>query len=281
MIVITSVREMSEKAGSLKKSGRTIGFVPTMGYLHEGHCSLIRSARRNSDTVVVSIFVNPPQFGRGEDLDAYPRDFKRDERLAEKAGADIVFYPEANDVYAGDHRTFVTVEKLTEGLCGSSRPGHFRGVTTVVAKLFGVVRPDTAYFGQKDAQQAIVIKKMAADLNMGVAIRVEPIVREVDGLAMSSRNVYLSPAERVDALVLSRSLKKARSLIEGGQRNAENVKEAIEEVVNTAPSAAIDYVAIVNAANLIDLKTLQGEALIALAVFIGKTRLIDNCIIHV
>ena len=271
---------MSTFVKMLKKEAKTIGLVPTMGYLHEGHLSLARTAKKHTDVVVMSIFVNPIQFGPDEDFERYPRDLKRDEELARSAGVDVIFYPPAKEMYPQGYSTYVNVEKLTDALCGESRPGHFRGVTTVVAKLFGIVSPDMAYFGQKDAQQAIVIKKMAADLNMGVETKVLPIVREKDGLAMSSRNVYLSESERKDAAVLYQSLKKAEGLINAGEKDPGKVMKAMEELIKAKPSARIDYISMVDAKQLEDLKdTVSGEVLIALAVFIGKTRLIDNIIL--
>jgi len=270
---------MSTLVKIFKKEGKSISLIPTMGYLHEGHLSLFRAARKHADVVVASIFVNPIQFGPKEDFEKYPRDIKRDEQLAESAGVDVIFHPSANDMYPEGFSTFVDVAGLTDKLCGASRPGHFKGVTTVVAKLFHIVRPDIAYFGQKDAQQAIVIKKMAEDLNMNVEIKIMPIVRESDGLAMSSRNMYLSVSERKDAPVLYESIKKAESLIRSGEKDAAKLTKAMEDMIRIVPSAKIDYVSVVDAKNLEKVKMITGETLIAIAVFIGKTRLIDNIIV--
>lgn len=270
---------MSTLVKILKKEGKSIGLVPTMGYLHEGHLSLVRAAKKHVDVVVMSIFVNPIQFGACEDFEKYPRDFKRDEELATSAGVDIIFAPRAEEMYPDGYATYVNIERLTETMCGRSRPGHFKGVTTVVAKLFDIVRPEIAYFGQKDAQQAIVIKKMAEDLNMGVEIKMMPIIRESDGLAMSSRNVYLSGPERKDAAVLYGSLKKAESLVKSGVRDAKKIAGTIEESIKAVPTAKIDYISITDTLELKEINKVSGETLMALAVFIGKTRLIDNIIV--
>lgn len=279
MKVVDSISRMSTLVKILKKEGKSVGFVPTMGYLHEGHLSLVRTAKKHTDIVMMSIFVNPIQFGPGEDIDKYPRDFKHDEQMAQSAGVDVLFYPLAKDMYPAGYSTYVNVESLTENLCGRSRPGHFKGVATVVAKLFGIVKPDIAYFGQKDAQQAIIIKKMVEDLNMGVEIKVLPTMREADGLAMSSRNTYLSSSEREDAAVLHQSLEKAEYLIKKGERDVKKVIKAIESSIKEKPSTKIDYISIVDAKNLKDVDVITGEVLIALAVFVGKTRLIDNIIL--
>lgn len=282
MKTIEKISRMMTLSKIMKKEGKTIGFVPTMGYLHEGHLSLVRTAKKHADIVVMSIFVNPIQFSPGEDFNTYPRDLKHDEELARQAGVDVIFYPSGSQMYPDGYATYVNVELLTETLCGSSRPGHFKGVTTVVAKLFEIVKPDIAYFGQKDAQQAIVIKKMVEDLNMSVEIKVLPIIRDPDGLAMSSRNVHLSEDERKDALCLYQSLKKAEDLIDRGERDSKRIIKAVEDVIiRVAPSAKIDYISIVDTKTLQDLKTISQEALVALAVFIGKTRLIDNIIVNV
>ncbi|MFH0764633.1 MAG: pantoate--beta-alanine ligase [Candidatus Omnitrophota bacterium] len=279
MKLVDSISRMSTLAGMYRKEGKVIGFVPTMGALHEGHLSLIRTAKKHTDVVVVSIFVNPIQFGETEDLDKYPKDIKRDEELAGTAGADVIFYPSIAQMYPDGYSTFVFVEKLTDTLCGASRPGHFKGVTTVVAKLFGIVKPDIAYFGQKDAQQAVVIKKMAEDLNMGIEIKVLPIIREEDGLAMSSRNAYLSEEERRDAGVLYRSLEKAENLIKRGERDPKKVITAVTEMIYGVPGVKIDYVSITDTKSLKDLDKISREALIAIAAYIGKTRLVDNIIV--
>jgi len=281
MQVITKIREMQQTAERLRRDGKIIGFVPTMGYLHEGHLSLLRIARQKSDVTVMSIFVNPTQFGPNEDFDRYPRNFARDEKLAEANGCDIVFYPSIEEMYPQPYLTYVNVEKITTGLCGASRPGFFRGVTTVVTKLFNIVKPHLAVFGQKDAQQAIVVRQMVRDLNFDLEIVIAPIVREPDGLAMSSRNTYLSESERKEAVVLYKALMHAKKLIEAGERDAEFLKREMSKIINSAPSARIDYVAIVDAYQLRELLKLEGEVLIALAVWIGNTRLIDNLIITV
>ncbi len=276
MKVVDTIPRMSTLVKIFKKKGKSISLVPTMGYLHEGHLSLVRAAKKHTDVVVMTIFVNPLQFGPKEDFEKYPRDLKRDEELATGAGADIIFSPSVKDMYPAGYATFVNVEKLTASLCGPARPGHFKGVTTVVAKLFEIVRPDIAYFGQKDAQQAIVIKKMADDLNMGIEIKVMPIIREPDGLAMSSRNIYLSAGERKEALVLHESLKRAGEMVKSGERDSKKIIKAMQELIKGVPTAKIDYISIVDTVNLKEIKTIAGEILIAVAVFIGKTRLIDN-----
>jgi len=279
MKIVEQIARMSTLAKILKKEGKSIGFVPTMGYLHEGHLSLVRVAKKHTDVVVMSIFVNPAQFGPKEDFDKYPRDLKHDEELSRAAGVDVIFAPSVKEIYPEGYATYVTVEDLSGVMCGASRPTHFRGVTTIVAKLFGIVKPNIAYFGQKDAQQAIIIKKMAEDLNMDVEIKVMPILRERDGLAMSSRNVYLSEAERRDAVVLHEALKRAEGLVAGGEKDPAVIKRGMEEMIKEKPTAKIDYIAVVDTKNLKELKTISQEALIALAVFMGKTRLIDNIIV--
>ncbi len=279
MKIIDSISRMSVLIKILKKEGKSIGFVPTMGYLHEGHLSLVRTAKKHTDVVAMSIFVNPIQFDRREDLEKYPRDFKHDEGLARDAGVDIIFYPSVKDMYPDGYSTYVNVEGLTDYLCGSSRPGHFKGVTTVVAKLFGIVKPDIAYFGQKDAQQAIVIKRMATDLNMDIEIKILPIIREKDGLAMSSRNINLSEPERKDAAVLFQALKKAEALVKEGERDAKKIIRQMEAMIKGKETAKIDYISIVDTKDLKPMSTVLSEALVALAVFFGKTRLIDNIIV--
>ncbi len=281
MKVVNTIPRMSTLVKISKKEGKSIGLVPTMGYLHEGHLSLVRAAKKHVDVVVMSIFVNPIQFGACEDFEKYPRDFKRDERLATSAGVDIIFAPSAEEMYPDGYVTYVNVEHLTETMCGQSRPGHFKGVTTVVAKFFDIIKPDIAYFGQKDAQQAIVIKKMAGDLNMGVEIKIMPTIREPDGLAMSSRNVYLSPDERKNAVTLYESLKRAESLVKSGERDAKKITRMIEESIKRVPAAKIDYISITDTLRLKEISKVSGETLMALAVFIGKTRLIDNIIVKV
>lgn len=281
MKIIDNISRMSTFVKMMKKEGKSIGLVPTMGCLHDGHLSLVRTAKKHTDVVVMSIFINPIQFGAGEDFEKYPRDFKRDEELARTAVVDVIFYPSVKEMYPQDYATYINVEGLTGVLCGASRPGHFRGVTTVVAKLFGIVRPDMAYFGQKDAQQALVIKKMVEDLDMDIDIKILPIVREKDGLAMSSRNIYLSQEERACAPVLYQSLKKAELLVNQGERDPKKIIKAMEEMIRPKASARIDYISIVDTEKLKDVKVVSGEALIALAVFIGKTRLIDNITVKV
>jgi pantoate--beta-alanine ligase len=279
MRVVRSVAAMQRIACDLKRRGR-IGFVPTMGYLHEGHLGLVRAARRQSDFVVVSIFVNPMQFGPKEDFRRYPRDFGRDRRLLQSAGADFIFYPAVRDMYPEGFATFVDVERLGEGLCGKSRPGHFRGVATVVTKLFNAVLPDVAVFGAKDAQQAFVIRRMVRDLNFRTRIIILPTAREKDGLAMSSRNVYLTPEQRAEAPVLHRSLLLAKRLIGQGERNAAKVKAAMRRMILRESDGRIDYAEMVDTDELRPVRTIRGETLIALAVFYGKTRLIDNTIVR-
>lgn len=281
MLIIRKIEQMQKESERLREEGKRIGLVPTMGYLHEGHLSLVRIARERSNVVVMSIFVNPTQFGPGEDFHSYPRDFNRDVKLAEKEGCDIIFYPTVEEMYPQGYATYVNVERLTEGLCGRSRPGHFRGVTTVVTKLFNIVKPHIAVFGQKDAQQAFVIKRMVRDLNFDIEIVVGPTIREKDGLAMSSRNTYLSERERKDALVLYQSLKLAQNLLSSGERDPKKVVKEMEKLIRTKKSALIDYISIVDSENLQEVERIEGEVLIALAVKIGKARLIDNIIIKV
>ena len=271
---------MQRIARSWRGKGR-VGLVPTMGYLHEGHLKLVRAARRQSRFVVVSIFVNPIQFGPKEDFRRYPRDFARDRRLLASAGADFIFYPGVKDMYPEGFATFVEVERLGDGLCGKSRPGHFRGVTTVVAKLFNIVLPDVAVFGAKDAQQAFVIRRMARDLCFHTRIVIMPTAREKDGLAMSSRNVYLTPEQRAEAPVLHRSLLLARRLIVQGERRAAKVKAAMRRMVRRESGGRIDYVEMVDTDELRPVKTIKGEVLVALAVCFGKPRLIDNVTVKI
>ncbi len=278
--VVRTVAEMHRIADRMRGAGLRIGLVPTMGYFHEGHLSLIRQVRRVSDRVVVSIFVNPIQFGPKEDYGAYPRDFKRDIALVQRLGGDLVYAPPAEELYPEGYATYVEVEGLTEQMCGASRPGHFRGVTTVVCKLFAAVKPHVAVFGQKDAQQATVIRRMVRDLNLDVEVLVSPTVREADGLAMSSRNVYLSPEARREAPVLYQSLQEARTLVQQGERRAGVVVETMRRRIGQRPHAQIEYVAAVDAENLKPLGELSGEILLALAVRFGKARLIDNLVVQ-
>lgn len=276
MKLIDSVTRMSTLAGILRKEGKSIGLVPTMGYLHEGHASLIGAARKQHDSVILSVFVNPMQFGPKEDFDRYPRDLKRDARIAAEAGADILFHPSADEMYPQRYATYVNVERLADGLCGSSRPGHFRGVATVVAKLFGITRPHAAYFGRKDAQQVAVIRKMAGDLNMGVKIKVMPTVREKDGLAMSSRNAYMTERERADAAVIYRALRKAESLVMAGQRSSRRIIAAMAQMIAGVPSVKVEYISIVDPEEMSELETVSSDAIVSVAARVGRTRLIDN-----
>jgi pantoate--beta-alanine ligase len=258
----------------------TVGFVPTMGYLHEGHLALVKQARIENSAVIVSVYVNPAQFGPREDFDAYPRELNRDLELLQEEGVDIVFVPSDEEMYPPEFSSWVDVEKITERLEGASRPGHFRGVATVVAKLFNIVQPNKAYFGQKDAQQAAVIKRMVADLNMGVEIVVVPTFRESDGLAMSSRNIYLSPKERQAATILFKALTLARQLRQGGEKDAEKIRRQMTSFIQKEPLARIDYVSIADAETLEELNLIDRPALASLAVRIGKTRLIDNMLLE-
>lgn len=276
MRIVRAVAEMKAVSRELRARGKRIGFVPTMGFLHEGHLSLVRECRGRTDVSVVSIFVNPAQFGPKEDLGAYPRDLAKDAGSLEREGVDYLFHPEPAEMYPEGYRTYVTVEGLENRLCGRSRPGHFRGVCTVVLKLFHIVDPDAAFFGWKDAQQVIILRKMAADLDLDVRVEALPLVRDADGLALSSRNSYLSPEERKAALVLSRSLSEARRRIEGGEKDAGTIMRGIEAAVAAEPLARLDYVEAVGLESLEPLARIDGEALIAMAVFIGRTRLIDN-----
>ena len=279
MQVITRIDELKKKIRDARAAGRTIGVVPTMGYLHEGHLTLMRQARAEQGFVIATLFVNPLQFGPTEDYAVYPRDLARDSKLAATTGIDVLFAPTVDEMYpAGNGKTltFVDVEKITATLCGASRPGHFRGVATVVTKLFNITEADVAYFGQKDAQQVTVIRQMVRDLNMNVRVVAVPIVREADGLALSSRNQYLSPAERQAALVLSKSLRLAETMLAGGNREASAVLAAVTECIAQEPLAAVDYIAMVDPQTLQPLTQISGSALVALAVRFGKTRLIDN-----
>ena len=277
MKVVETVSEMMQVS---KGAGRPLGLVPTMGYLHEGHISLVRKAREESRTVVVSVFVNPAQFGPSEDLATYPRDMERDLAMLKEVGTDIVFAPPAEEVYPSGFDTWVTVDKLSQRLEGAVRPGHFRGVATVVAKLFNIVRPDRAYFGQKDGQQCAVIRRMAGDLNMGLEVVVLPTVREPDGLAMSSRNVYLTPEQRKAAPVLYRALCRVREMWQQGERDAERLRQAARQMVQAEPKVErIDYVSVADAGTLEELDTVDCPAMASLAAKIGKPRLIDNVLL--
>lgn len=276
MNIVHTVNEVRAQVKEWRTAGLSVGLVPTMGYLHEGHKSLIDRAVKENDRVVVSVFVNPMQFGPTEDLASYPRDLNRDAALCEAAGADLIFNPEPENMYSSDFSSFIDMSTLTKGLCGKSRPIHFRGVCTVVGKLFNIVQPDKAYFGQKDAQQLAVIRHMVNDLNFNLEIVGCPIIREEDGLAKSSRNTYLSPEERQAALILSKSLERGRELIEAGERDAETIKQAITDLIQTEPLAKIDYVELVDWNTLEPVEQIEGPVLNAIAVYIGKTRLIDN-----
>ncbi|MGI6467606.1 MAG: pantoate--beta-alanine ligase [Syntrophomonadaceae bacterium] len=282
MLVFDRVGSAQQWCIDQKKAGKSIGLVPTMGYLHEGHLALVEQARKQCDTVVVSIFVNPIQFGAGEDFDTYPRDLSRDQALLEEKRVDALFAPSISEMYPAGYHTFVEVGgEITAKLCGASRPGHFKGVATVVSKLFNICLPDKAYFGQKDAQQAMVIEKMVRELNFPIEIVRVPIVREADGLAKSSRNVYLDAEQRKQALVLSKALAEAHSRIKQGERDVARLKEIMRAVIAASPQANIDYVEIYDAADLSDVEQVDRNVLIALAVKIGSTRLIDNLLVEV
>jgi len=276
MEVISKVAELQERIKNWKQAGLTIGFVPTMGYLHEGHLSLVREAKKRNDRAAVSIFVNPKQFGPAEDYNVYPRDLNRDAALLEKEGVDLIFYPAVEEMYPADYKTYVEVEDLENRLCGRSRPGHFRGVCTVVLKLFNLIQPDEAYFGWKDAQQVIILKKMVEDLHLPVKIRSMPLIREKDGLALSSRNIYLNQQERQASIVLYRSLELAEKMIKNGERQAAKIRQQMVNLISAEPLARIDYVEIVDLQTLEPLVTIDGDALVAVAVYFGRTRLIDN-----
>lgn len=278
MKIVSTVEEVRKQIKEWKMQGQSIGFVPTMGYLHEGHKSLMDCARKENDRVVVSIFVNPMQFGPAEDLADYPRDLEHDTKICESAGTDLIFHPEPEEMYDGDFCSFVDMSVLTEGLCGKTRPVHFRGVCTVVTKLFNIFTPDRAYFGQKDGQQLAVIRRMVRDLNMDICIVGCPIVREEDGLAKSSRNTYLSPEERKAALVLSQAVRLGAELAKT-EKDAKKVVLAMKDKIQTEPLARIDYVEAVDALSMQPVKTLEGGCMLAMAVYIGKTRLIDNVLV--
>ncbi|NLM50966.1 MAG: pantoate--beta-alanine ligase [Clostridiaceae bacterium] len=280
MKIIKTKRELREELNKHRKENKTIGFVPTMGYLHEGHLSLIRKSAQENDITVVSIFVNPTQFGPNEDFEKYPRDLERDAKLAESAGADYIFNPEVSEMYPEGYLTYCYVKDITKKLCGKSRPTHFEGVTTVCLKLFNIVRPNRAYFGQKDAQQLAVIKRMVKDLDLELEIVPCPIVRDYDNLALSSRNVYLSQEERKEALCLSKSLFEAKRMIDGGERDSAKIKEKMKKIIGASKLAKIDYVEIVDADTLEDNAAIKDNTLIAVAAYFGSTRLIDNIIIH-
>ncbi len=279
MQIVTTIEEVRTQVKAWKKEGCSVGLVPTMGYLHEGHGSLISRARKENDKVVVSIFVNPMQFGPGEDLESYPRDLDKDRAYCETLGADLIFHPEPEEMYTDGFCSYVDMSVLTEELCGLSRPVHFRGVCTVVNKLFNIVQPDRAYFGQKDAQQLAVIKRMVQDLNMDLEIVGCPIVREADGLAKSSRNTYLSAEERQAALVLSKAVKLGQELVAAGETDAKKIVSGMRALIEKEPLARIDYVKAVDGLTMQQIDTVKAPMLVALAVYIGKTRLIDNFMI--
>lgn len=281
MKVVKTIKEVRDIVSKWRKEGLTVGLVPTMGYLHEGHQSLIRKSAADNDRTVVSVFVNPIQFGPTEDLECYPRDLERDKKAVEQAGGDLIFNPEPSEMYPSHFTSFIDTTETTELLCGAVRPIHFRGVCTVVGKLFNIVMPDKAYFGQKDAQQLATIKRFVRDLNFNIDIVPCPIIREEDGLAKSSRNTYLNDEERKAALILSKSLKKGREAIEQGERNSKSVIDIITNSLLTEPLARIDYVEVVDFNNVQRISTISGEVLVAIAVYIGKTRLIDNFIVNI
>ena len=280
MRIVGKINDVRNQVKEWKKQGLTVGFVPTMGYLHEGHESLIKKASEENDKVVVSIFVNPMQFGPKEDLASYPRDLERDSEVCEKAGTDLIFHPENEEMYFNDFSTFVDMNGLTKGLCGKSRPIHFRGVCTVVTKLFNIVSPDRAYFGEKDAQQLAVIKRMVRDLNIDIEIIGCPIIREEDGLAKSSRNTYLNEEERKAALILSKAVFLGKKMVEDGETSAAAVKEAMIKKIESEPMAKIDYVEAVDGLSMQPVEEIKAPVLVAMAVYIGKTRLIDNFIVE-
>lgn len=278
MQIVSTVEEVRKQVKKWREEGLSVGLVPTMCYLHEGHKSLIDKAVEQNDRVVVSVFVNLIQFGPNEDLATYPRDLERDAALCENAGANLIFHPEPENMYESDFCSFIDMDGLTKGLCGKTRPTHFRGVCTVVGKLFNIVEPDRAYFGQKDAQQLAVIRRMVRDLNFNLEVIGCPIIREDDGLAKSSRNTYLSKEERKAAVILHKGLLRGEELVKAGEKSAATVKQAITEIIESEPLAKIDYVEIVNFDNIETIETIDGSILAAVAVYIGKTRLIDNFI---
>lgn len=276
MEILNTVESVRNVVKEWRRQGLTVGLVPTMGFLHEGHESLIKRAVNENDRVVVSVFVNPTQFAPNEDLETYPRDMDRDSKLCCNAGASIIFHPEPSEMYYGDACTKVHVDNLSKGLCGKTRPIHFDGVCTVVSKLFNIVTPDRAYFGEKDAQQLAIIRRMVRDLNFDIEIIGCPIIRESDGLAKSSRNTYLSKEERQAALILSKSLKRAREVLDGGLRNVAEIRAIMTDMIEAEPLAKIDYIEIVDSESLEAVENIEKSVLIAMAVYIGKTRLIDN-----
>ena len=278
MEIIRTVNEMKELSSRSRKAGKTIALVPTMGFFHEGHLSLMREGRKRGDLLIISLFVNPTQFGPKEDFKNYPRDFERDRKMAEGVGVDILFAPEASDMYPPDHQTIVRVEKVTQNLCGRSRPTHFQGVTTVVLMLFEIVMPHVAIFGEKDYQQLATIQQMVKDLHLSVEVLGMPTVREADGLAMSSRNKYLQPDERKAARSLYRSLQKVKELLQKGERKADRILDEVNGILRSEPLVRIDYVQICDAHTLQDVDRVEGDVVVALAAYLGKTRLIDNLV---
>ncbi|MFH1626321.1 MAG: pantoate--beta-alanine ligase [Pseudomonadota bacterium] len=276
MKIISSIREMQKFSEDARSGGKIIALVPTMGFLHEGHLELMEEGRKRAGLLIISIFVNPTQFGRGEDLEKYPRDLERDKGLAQRVGVDTIFTPLASEMYPAGYQTYVNVEEVTKNLCGASRPTHFRGVTTVVAKLFNIVKPHIALFGEKDFQQLVTVRQMVRDLNFDVEIVGVSTVREEDGLAMSSRNAYLTPEEHKAALSLSRSISKARDLFQLGERGAENIIREVIRIVGSETLTDIDYVKICDSQTLEDIDKIDRDAVLALAVKVGRTRLIDN-----
>jgi pantoate--beta-alanine ligase len=278
MEVIKTIKEMKEFSSQARGAGKTIAFVPTMGFFHEGHLSLMREGRKRADLLIVSLFVNPTQFAPHEDLKNYPRNFERDRQMAEEAGTDILFAPEADEMYPPDHQTRVLVEKVTQNLCGRSRPTHFRGVTTVVMMLFEIVTPHVTLFGEKDYQQLVTIRQMVKDLHMSVEVVGMPTVREADGLAMSSRNTYLLPEERKAALSLYRSLQRAKAFLQEGEPRASRILDEIDGILRSEPLVRMDYVQICDADTLREVDRIEGDVVVALAAYLGKTRLIDNLV---
>jgi pantoate--beta-alanine ligase len=278
MKTIKTINEMKKFSSRARRAGKTIAFVPTMGFFHEGHLSLMREGRRRGDLLIVSLFVNPTQFGPHEDFKNYPRDFERDSNMAGEVGTDVLFAPEASEMYPPDHQTIVRVEKVTQNLCGRARPTHFQGVTTVVLMLFEIVMPHVAIFGEKDYQQMVTVQQMVRDLHLSVEVMGMPTVREADGLAMSSRNTYLLPKEREAALSLYRSLQKAKELLQKGERKADRILQEMKEILQSEPLVRIDYAQICDARTLQDVDRVEGDVVVALAAYLGKTRLIDNVV---
>jgi pantoate--beta-alanine ligase len=281
MEIIKTIKEMKEFASQTRRAGKIIAFVPTMGYFHDGHLSLMREGRRRGDLLIVSLFVNPTQFSPNEDFKNYPRDFERDRKMAEEVGVDILFVPEADEMYPHDHQTIVRVEKVTQNLCGRSRPTHFQGVTTVVLMLFEIVMPHVAIFGEKDYQQLVTIQQMVKNLHLSVEVLGMPTIRESDGLALSSRNTYLLPEERKAALSLYRSLQKAKELLQKGERKADRILQEVKGILQSGPLVRIDYVQICDAHTLQYVDQIEGDVVIALAAYLGKIRLIDNLVFRI